>query len=103
MSCCCFNISSYFQAQKQLLSLSGRGRTEALDSLAQALGVAQHHDAVSGTARQHVTDDYSYRMSRAQQSGLNETIDAIRLVAADENEHQQIMRSIKLMTKIMPL
>jgi hypothetical protein len=23
-----------------------------------ALGILQHHDAVSGTAKQHVTDDY---------------------------------------------
>lgn len=28
-----------------------------------ALSVAQHHDAVSGTARQHVTDDYQQRLA----------------------------------------
>lgn len=32
-------------------------------SLGDALGVVQHHDAVSGTARQHTTDDYSKRLS----------------------------------------
>ena len=28
------------------------------------MGVAQHHDAVSGTAKQHVTDDYALRVSK---------------------------------------
>ena len=31
-----------------------------------ALGVAQHHDAVSGTAKQHVTFDYAQRLHIAQ-------------------------------------
>ena len=32
--------------------------------LAEAIAVAQHHDAVSGTAKQHVTDDYAVRIQR---------------------------------------
>jgi len=35
--------------------------------LEDALGVVQHHDAVSGTAKQHVADDYSKRL----QAGLD--------------------------------
>ncbi|XP_007421015.1 lysosomal alpha-mannosidase isoform X1 [Python bivittatus] len=31
--------------------------------LRQAMGVAQHHDAVSGTAKQHVTNDYAKQLS----------------------------------------
>ena len=31
--------------------------------LEDALGIAQHHDAVSGTAKQHVADDYSKKLS----------------------------------------
>jgi hypothetical protein len=27
------------------------------------MGVAQHHDAVSGTEKQHVADDYAQRLS----------------------------------------
>lgn len=33
------------------------------DSLADALAIAQHHDAVSGTEKQHVADDYAKRLS----------------------------------------
>lgn len=32
-------------------------------SLGDALAVAQHHDAVSGTSRQHTTNDYAKRLS----------------------------------------
>jgi len=28
-----------------------------------AMGISQHHDAVSGTAKQHTTDDYSRRLA----------------------------------------
>lgn len=40
---------------------------EPLFELEDALGVAQHHDAVSGTAKQHVANDYAKRV----QSGVN--------------------------------
>lgn len=33
------------------------------DYLADALAIAQHHDAVSGTSKQHVADDYAKRLS----------------------------------------
>jgi alpha-mannosidase len=32
------------------------------DALADALALAQHHDAVSGTERQHVAADYAKRL-----------------------------------------
>ena len=32
-------------------------------SLGDALGIAQHHDAVTGTAKQHTTDDYAKRLT----------------------------------------
>lgn len=32
-------------------------------SLEDAMGIAQHHDAVSGTAKQHTTDDYAKRLA----------------------------------------
>ncbi|CAH8649400.1 unnamed protein product [Heterobilharzia americana] len=38
---------------------------ELIDALRQTLGVLQHHDAVAGTEKQHVADDYAWRISRA--------------------------------------
>ena len=33
------------------------------DTLRRAVGVAQHHDAVTGTSKQHVADDYAKRLA----------------------------------------
>jgi hypothetical protein len=46
---------------------SGYNCDQPLYELEDALGVAQHHDAVSGTAKQHVSNDYSKRL----QAGIN--------------------------------
>lgn len=40
-----------------------RSNNTNTDGLGDALGVAQHHDAVTGTAKQHTTDDYAKRLS----------------------------------------
>ena len=37
----------------------------ASNAMLSELGVYQHHDAVAGTAKQHVADNYAHRMSRA--------------------------------------
>ncbi|XP_073007335.1 alpha-mannosidase At3g26720-like [Typha latifolia] len=57
-------MSAYYLAARQLEFLKekiGSGPTTA--SLAEALAVAQHHDAVTGTEKQHVANDYAKRLS----------------------------------------
>ena len=34
------------------------------------MGIAQHHDAISGTERQHVADDYIQRLSQGVDAAL---------------------------------
>jgi hypothetical protein len=34
------------------------------------MGVAQHHDAVSGTEKQHVADDYAQRLAQGIDSAI---------------------------------
>jgi hypothetical protein len=41
-------------------------QSELLD----AMGIYQHHDAVSGTAKQAVADDYSRRLHKAMMDNL---------------------------------
>lgn len=38
--------------------------------LLDSLGVVQHHDAVSGTSKQYVSDDYSYRLQESIDKSL---------------------------------
>lgn len=55
--------NSYDQAARQLEFLIGKNAlASTTDALADALAIAQHHDAVSGTERQHVADDYAKRL-----------------------------------------
>jgi alpha-mannosidase len=58
------DLSGYYLAARQLEFLRGRDSSgPTTDMLADALAIAQHHDAVSGTQRQHVAADYALRLS----------------------------------------
>ena len=66
------DTSSIFHASRQLQALSGlprpadKGLTNPLYKLERAMGVAQHHDAVSRTSKQAVAYDYAQRLSRGR-------------------------------------
>jgi alpha-mannosidase len=57
----------------------GCGCRAPLYDLEDALGMAQHHDAVSGTAKQHVSDDYSKNL----QHGLDRAARYIQRMLQD--------------------
>ncbi|KAI3958708.1 hypothetical protein MKW98_030373 [Papaver atlanticum] len=57
-------MSGYYLAARQLEVFQGRSESSpTTDSLADALAIAQHHDAVTGTEQQHVANDYAKRLS----------------------------------------
>ncbi|KAG0460423.1 hypothetical protein HPP92_020720 [Vanilla planifolia] len=57
-------LSGYYLAARQVEFLVGRRPSGPFTSvLGDALGIAQHHDAVSGTAKQHTTNDYAKRLA----------------------------------------
>ncbi|KAJ0693706.1 putative alpha-mannosidase [Helianthus annuus] len=58
------SLSGYYLASRQLEYLTGRKNNGPNTfSLGDALGIAQHHDAVTGTAKQHTTNDYEKRLA----------------------------------------
>eukprot|EP00271_Cylindrocystis_brebissonii_P018981 TRINITY_DN556_c0_g1_i1.p1 TRINITY_DN556_c0_g1~~TRINITY_DN556_c0_g1_i1.p1 ORF type:complete len:1134 (+),score=191.83 TRINITY_DN556_c0_g1_i1:196-3597(+) len=62
------SLSALLQTVRQLETMVGRqphgGPTS--DLLEEAMAVSQHHDAVSGTEKQHVANDYSTRLYKGQ-------------------------------------
>jgi hypothetical protein len=55
------------QVGKQLVAMTQLGQVGAsqLDSLREAMGIMQHHDAITGTEKQHVADDYALTRAKA--------------------------------------
>ncbi|BFZ17312.1 hypothetical protein BsWGS_20353 [Bradybaena similaris] len=66
-------VNSFFQSVKQVAALAKLDNTfdtgAQLQRLAEALGVAQHHDGVSGTSKQAVAYDYAQRLAEGVHAG----------------------------------
>eukprot|EP00455_Lapot_gusevi_P052426 TRINITY_DN7980_c0_g1_i4.p1 TRINITY_DN7980_c0_g1~~TRINITY_DN7980_c0_g1_i4.p1 ORF type:complete len:967 (+),score=440.03 TRINITY_DN7980_c0_g1_i4:73-2973(+) len=65
------DMSGYLQMCKQLeawnmIQFPNNATTHSIQTLAEAMAVAQHHDAVSGTEKQQVAYDYAERLSAGQ-------------------------------------
>ncbi|XP_070544770.1 lysosomal alpha-mannosidase-like isoform X1 [Ptychodera flava] len=81
--------NNFLQVCKQLDVLSGLQTKNAASesmTLKQAMGVAQHHDAVSGTEKQHVANDYAKRLAIGIQNCQNLVSDSLSSIMSKDQK-----------------
>ncbi|XP_049803878.1 lysosomal alpha-mannosidase-like [Schistocerca nitens] len=78
--------NNFLQVCKQLYALADveEEYEEQLSNLREALGIMQHHDAITGTARQNVFEDYSRLIYEGFQHCGNITERALRKLSASD-------------------
>ncbi|EDX04287.1 GD22382 [Drosophila simulans] len=64
-----------------LANLTSEQHNKDLDYLRQVMGVMQHHDAITGTEKQAVSDDYDRMMYESIVGASNNARDALRILA----------------------
>ena len=72
------NRNSFFSANSDRRSSSrvSGSSNRRIDQLEEALGILQHHDAVTGTCKQVVADDYCHMLSQGIRSGQEAIVEA---------------------------
>ncbi|KAM7472128.1 hypothetical protein LguiA_010311 [Lonicera macranthoides] len=86
------HLSGYYLAARQLEFFKGKSKEgPTMDSLANALAITQHHDAVTGTERQHVANDYAKMLSVGYKEA--EGLVALSLACLVESESKSGCRS----------
>lgn len=68
---------------KQLLSfeiLKGKDFSSNITLLKEAMGIMQHHDAITGTEKQHVAQDYARIVTKAIHKAQSNVKTIVRLV-----------------------
>lgn len=68
--------NNFLQISKQLAAVSNQPYENKITPLKEAMGVIQHHDAITGTEKQNVLKDY-HRMLYSGIEEANELVDPI--------------------------
>lgn len=77
------------QVCKQLFALSDleKNNLAKLNSLREAMGILQHHDAITGTEKQHVAFDYARQLNK----GFTECGDVADAALRQVQQSERIM------------
>lgn len=95
--------SSFLQAARQIESMKDSQNSlgfddchcrDALYPLDDAMGIVQHHDAVSGTAKQHVANDYSKRVQIGIDRAANAVAEKFKRLLLTESDAGQHLKDL---------
>lgn len=82
--------NNFLQAAKQLSilanPLTNQDAIQELESLQETLGILQHHDAVTGTCKQYVSDDYSRMLAQAMKKAHHSLVTSVAKIIEHNNQ-----------------
>ncbi|XP_035549080.1 alpha-mannosidase-like isoform X2 [Juglans regia] len=89
-------LSGYYLAARQLEFLAGK-RSNGPNTfiLGDALGIAQHHDAITGTAKQHTTNDYAKRLAIGASEAEAVVNTALSFLVNNKSKDQHKVMAVK--------
>ncbi|CAF1386287.1 unnamed protein product [Adineta steineri] len=82
--------NNILQVIRQLDGFSQNNQRNITFVLSEAMGLAQHHDAVSGTEKQHVANDYAQRLSEGIDRSMEVINDAYAKLLLKEGQTTSI-------------
>ncbi|XP_069699538.1 lysosomal alpha-mannosidase-like [Periplaneta americana] len=91
--------NNFLQVAKQLEAMTQLGQVEAssIDSLREAMGVMQHHDAITGTEKQHVAEDYMRILTNAFEDARGSAEKSLnQLISQDASNNVQVFNCLEL-------
>ncbi|KAK0161282.1 hypothetical protein PV327_009769 [Microctonus hyperodae] len=83
--------NNLLQIVKQLSVSSNIMDSEDLIQFREAMGVMQHHDAVTGTEKQHVAEDYARLLYKTMAKGANTAAEAIGKKMIEKNNALKVI------------
>ena len=96
--------NNFLQAAKQLSVLANpQGNQDAvneLEALQETLGILQHHDAVTGTCKQFVNDDYSRMLAHAMKKAHHSLVTSVAKIIEHNNNQRLAMGQQQQMSPI---
>lgn len=86
--------NNFLQAAKQLSVLANpmtnQDAVNELEPLQETLGILQHHDAVTGTCKQFVNDDYSRMLAHAMKKAHHSLVTSVaKIIEHNNNNNNQ--------------
>ncbi|XP_033225120.1 lysosomal alpha-mannosidase-like [Belonocnema kinseyi] len=82
--------NNFLQVIKQLSVLRNYPDNKELEKFREAMGILQHHDAITGTERQHVANDYARILSISMRDGEEISTDILRnFLPKDQSSEQK--------------
>ncbi|XP_069699539.1 lysosomal alpha-mannosidase-like [Periplaneta americana] len=91
--------NNFLQVTKQLVAMTELGQEDSspIDSLREAMGVLQHHDAITGTEQQHVANDYAKTLSEAIEDAREAAEIALnQLMSSNGNNAVEVFNCLRL-------